>query len=523
MTATTSTRSAGAWVATLCWLAVLLDGFDLVVLGAVLPSLLDYRPWGLTPASASLVTTVGLVGMTIGALTIGTLTDVVGRRKALIGAVASFSVFTLLCAFAPGPVAFGALRFLAGLGLGGCLPTAIALVNEFSRGHRGGRATTTVMTGYHVGAVATAALAIAVIPHLGWRAMFVLGALPALVLIPLMLRHLPESASYLLAHGRREEAEAVAARYGLELEPDAAPADGHAAPAPTAAPARVEATGSVKVLFSPAYLRNSIAIWVTSFMGLLLVYGLNTWLPQLMRVAGYDLGAALAFLLVLNVGAVVGLLVAGRVADRVGARTAGIGWFCAAAVFLALLSIKVPLGGIYVMVFLAGVSSSAPRSSSTPSPAPTTRRRCARPRSAGRPASAGSGPSAARSSAARCWRRASPCPGASTPSRSSARSGRWRCQPVGCAVRTLWAPPSRRVRRGAAPPRAGPARPAERAAPSGTARRRTTTKARSPRQEGTGPSWWRKAASPSRCWRPSGRPAALPARRAPDRTCDRAG
>ena len=77
------------------------------------------------------------------------------------------------------------------------------------------------MTGYHVGAVATAALAIAVIPHLGWRAMFVLGALPALVLVPLMLRHLPESASYLLAHGRREEAEEVAARYGLELEPDA--------------------------------------------------------------------------------------------------------------------------------------------------------------------------------------------------------------------------------------------------------------------------------------------------------------
>jgi len=139
MTTTTSTRSAGAWVATLCWLAVLLDGFDLVVLGAVLPSLLDYRPWGLTPASASLVTTAGLVGMTIGALTIGTLTDVVGRRKALIGAVASFSVFTLLCAFAPGPGAFGVLRFLAGLGLGGCLPTAIALVNEFTRGHRGGR------------------------------------------------------------------------------------------------------------------------------------------------------------------------------------------------------------------------------------------------------------------------------------------------------------------------------------------------------------------------------------------------
>jgi AAHS family benzoate transporter-like MFS transporter len=350
MTATTPTRSNGAWVATLCWLAVLLDGFDLVVLGAVLPSLLDYRPWGLTPSSASLIGTVGLVGMTIGALTIGTLTDVLGRRKALIGAVASFSFFTLLCAFAPGPEIFGTLRFLAGLGLGGCLPTAIAMVNEFTRGGRGGRATTTVMTGYHVGAVATAGLAIAVIPHLGWRAMFVLGALPALVLIPLMLRRLPESASYLLAHGRRAEAEAVAAGYGLDLEPVPASAG---ETTPTSVPSAT--ANPVRVLFSRGFLRTSISIWVTSFMGLLLVYGLNTWLPQIMRVAGYDLGAALAFLLVLNVGAVVGLLVAGRVADRVGARTAGIAWFAAAAVFLALLSVKVPLGGIYVMVFLAGV------------------------------------------------------------------------------------------------------------------------------------------------------------------------
>jgi len=346
MTTSSTTRRNGSWVAALCWLAVLLDGFDLVVLGAVMPSLLDYRPWGLTPASASLVTTVGLLGMTVGALTIGTLTDVVGRRKALIGAVASFSAFTLLCAFAPGPVVFGALRFLAGLGLGGCLPTAIALITEFAHGRRSGRATTTVMTGYHVGAVATAGLAIAVIPHLGWRAMFVLGALPALVLVPLMLRHLPESASFLLARGRLDEAEAVAARHGLELEPAATAGTRAAAP---------ENVAPVRVLFSSGYLRTSIAIWVTSFMGLLLVYGLNTWLPQIMRVAGYDLGAALAFLLVLNVGAVAGLLVAGHVADRVGARTAGVAWFTAAAVFLALLSIKVPLGGIYVMVFLAGV------------------------------------------------------------------------------------------------------------------------------------------------------------------------
>ena len=90
-------------------------------------------------------------------------------------------------------------------------------------------------------------------------------------------------------------------------------------------------------------------------MGLLLVYGLNTWLPEIMRSAGYPLGAALALLLTLNVGAVIGLLVGGRVADRIGVRPATITWFSLGAVFLALLSIKLPGVGVYVVVMLAGI------------------------------------------------------------------------------------------------------------------------------------------------------------------------
>jgi MFS family permease len=90
-------------------------------------------------------------------------------------------------------------------------------------------------------------------------------------------------------------------------------------------------------------------------MGLMLVYGLNTWLPQIMREAGYALGAALALLLVLNVGAIVGLLFAGRVADRIGNRRATIGWFVLGAVFLALMSIRLPGIGVYISVLLAGV------------------------------------------------------------------------------------------------------------------------------------------------------------------------
>jgi AAHS family benzoate transporter-like MFS transporter len=337
-------RAAG-WVAPLCWIAVLLDGFDLVVVGTVVPALQKPEEFGLTPAGTTFVITIGLVGMMIGALTIGTLTDLVGRRKALIGSVASFSVFTLLCAFSPNEGVFGLLRFLAGLGLGGCLPTAIAMVNEFTRSGRSGRATTTMMTGYHVGAVTTAALAIVVIPHLGWRWMFVLGALPALVLLPLMVRQLPESAAWLVAHGRRAEAEEVARRNGLDLEAPDAPVVEHAGEG---------AAATIRTLFTRTYARNTVVIGITSFMGLLLVYGLNNWLPTIMREADYDLGAALAFLLVLNVGAVAGLLVAGTVADRIGARTAGVIWFAAAAGFLALLAIRLPLAGIYLMIFLTG-------------------------------------------------------------------------------------------------------------------------------------------------------------------------
>jgi len=322
------------WVAPLCWSAVALEGFDLVVLGVVLPSLLQYSDWGLNPNSASLISVVGLVGVMVGALTIGTVSDVIGRRKTMLLTVIGFSVLTLLCAFAPNPWVFALLRFLAGLGLGGVLPTALAMVNEYARGGRRGSATTQMMTGYHVGAVLTALIGILVIAPLGWRWMFVVGAAPALVLVPLMVRYLPESAAFLAARGTARGGSA------RRTASDGAPSG---------------AGKPVGLLFRAGFTRSTLAFWVTSFMGLLLVYGLNTWLPQIMRQAGYQLGAALALLLVLNVGAVVGLLVAGRVADRIGTRRSTIIWFAAAAVFLALLSIKLPGLGVYVSVLLTGI------------------------------------------------------------------------------------------------------------------------------------------------------------------------
>src|SRR6195952_1628699 len=263
-------RYAG-WVAPLCWIAVALEGFDLVVLGVVLPTLLKYDDWGLNPNSASVISVIGLVGVMIGALAVGPVSDVIGRRKTMLWTVIGFSILTLACAFAPNPTVFAILRFLAGLGLGGVLPTALALINEYARRGRGGSSTTTMMTGYHVGAVITALLGILVIERFGWHWMFIIGALPSLVLVPLLWRYLPESTGFLRA------------RAGVVERPDTETAS---------APAKKGGGNPIGTLFHHGLGRSTIAFWITSFMGLLLVYGLNTWLPQIMKSAGSHPGAA---------------------------------------------------------------------------------------------------------------------------------------------------------------------------------------------------------------------------------------
>ena len=241
------------------------------------------------------------------------------------------------------------LRFLAGLGLGGLIPTAATLVSEYARARRGSSSITFMMTGYHVGGMLTALLAIPILPLLGWQAMFVVGALPALVLVPLMLKNLLKSTSFLVARGRRDEAEGLAERYGISIEPEEVRGVGTEERASEGA-----GLGAVKTLFSGGYLLGTLAFSVASFMSLLLVYGLNQWLPTIMRDAGYALGAALAFLLVLNLGAVAGLLLAGPVADRYGSKAACAGWFALAAVFLFLLSVQMPLALTYLAVFVTG-------------------------------------------------------------------------------------------------------------------------------------------------------------------------
>ncbi len=319
----TASRSTH-WPVVLCWLAVALDGFDLVVIGAVIPTLIKSGDLGFTASSATTAATLGLVGVGIGAVAIGPLTDRFGRRRSLIACVSWFSLLTLAIPLAQDVTQFTALRFLAGLGLGACLPTALAFMSEHATSERRSSAVTRTMTGYHVGAVLTALLALWLVDDHGWESMFVVGGIAGLLTVPLLWARLPESEAYERAVEARESGEAPVTR-------------------------------SAEVVRG-RYLRVSLGLWVASFCGLLLVYGLNTWLPTIMGEAGYSIEGGIGLLLALNIGAVIGLMAAGRISDSRGNKPTVLVWFGLAAVFLALLSIKLESTAlVYAAVLLTGI------------------------------------------------------------------------------------------------------------------------------------------------------------------------
>ncbi|MET9760470.1 aromatic acid/H+ symport family MFS transporter [Streptomyces sp. NPDC006372] len=332
-------------VLALCWLAVFFDGMDVNIYGAVMPHMLEDKGLGLTPAMAGTIGSWTTFGMLIGALTAGNLTDWLGRRLMLVSSVTLFSTGSAICALAEGIGLFGFGRFVSGLGLGGLMPLCLAMVMEFAPPRRAALTTGLLMTSYHAGGMAATGLGLSLAPAAGWRWVFWAGVLPAVIAVPLLLALLPESPGVLLARGRRAEADTVADRYGLPR------------PTAVAAPAAGAAgrLAAVRALFRPESRWATPLLWLASFCGLLLVYGVSTWLPQMMRAEGYGLSSSVSFLMVINAGGIVGLLLAGRIADRFGAVRVSAIWFVLTAAGALLLRAHLPLGVTYAVVAVTGV------------------------------------------------------------------------------------------------------------------------------------------------------------------------
>lgn len=330
-----------------CALIIIFDGYDLVIYGVVLPVLM--KEWNLSPLEAGALGSYALFGMMAGALIFGPLSDKIGRKKAITICVVLFSGFTVLNGFARNPTEFGICRFIAGLGIGGVMPNVVALMSEYAPKKIRSTLVAIMFSGYSVGGMLSAGLGMVMLPSYGWQSVFFIAGIP-LLLLPLIMKFLPESVGFMVKQGRTDEAAAVLAR----VQPGFSLKAGEQLEAAAAGKAK---GGNVLDLFREGRALQTVMLWVAFFCCLLMVYALASWLPKLMTKAGYGLGSSLSFLLVLNFGAIFGAVGGGWLGDKFNMpRVLMI--FCAiAAASLCLLGFKSSTGVLYTLIAIAGATT----------------------------------------------------------------------------------------------------------------------------------------------------------------------
>ncbi|MGT2433335.1 MFS transporter [Cupriavidus basilensis] len=330
-----------------CVMILVLDGYDLAVVGAALPSIM--KQMGVDATKAGFMASSALFGMMFGAIYLGTLADKIGRKFSICVCVGLFSVFTATAGLTTDPISFSVTRFLAGLGIGGVLPVVTAQMGEFAPSKIRARLVTIVFAGYSIGGILVALTGKGLIEAYGWQAVFLVAGLPVLF-VPFILWTMPESMAFLVRKQREESLRAVVRKLAPELQ--IAPSDRLVVPQEAMA-----STAPVAALFSRGRGVSTLMIWVAFFTGLFMVYSLSSWLTKLMAMSGYSLGSALNFVLVFNIGAVCGAVGGGWLGDRFNIKHVLVAFYATGAVSLSLMGYTKVTELLFVLVFVVGAST----------------------------------------------------------------------------------------------------------------------------------------------------------------------
>ena len=265
-------------VVVLCFLIVFLDGLDTAAMGFIAPAL--SVDWGIDRASLGPVMSAALIGMVFGALGSGPLADRYGRKVVLVVAVFLFGLFSLLSAYSSNLDQLLILRLLTGLGLGAAMPNATTLLSEYTPERLKSLLVTSMFCGFNLGMACGGFVSAKLIPAMGWHSLLMLGGILPLILTVVLLIWLPESARFLVVRNRGAE------RIRKVLAP-IAPLQVNAARDFSVPEQKTVGSRSVfKVVFSGTYSAGTLLLWLTYFMGLVIVYLLTSWLPTLMRDSG---------------------------------------------------------------------------------------------------------------------------------------------------------------------------------------------------------------------------------------------
>ena len=291
--------------------AIVMDGFDGQLIGFAIPVL--FKEWGITRNAFAPAVAAGLVGMGIGSALAGLFADRFGRRWALIGSVFVFGAATCLIGFAPNVATIAALRFIAGLGIGGALPSSTTMTAEFTPARRRTLAVTATIVCVPLGGMLAGLFAGHVLPVYGWRGLFWIGGTLPLVLGLVLIATLPESPRFL---ARRQSHWPQLARLLSRME-RTVPAD--ATFTDLAGQKAIQHAG-FRSLFAPAQARDTLALWAAFFMCLLAVYAAFSWLPTMLASEGLSVSVAGTGLTAYNLGGVIGALVCAVAIARWGSR-----------------------------------------------------------------------------------------------------------------------------------------------------------------------------------------------------------
>ena len=334
----------------LAFFGIMLDAMDFALFGAALPPIA--REFGLGPAQSGLLATVGLIGAFVGALFWGTFSDYIGRRTAFQATVGIFALFTGLMAATWNVGSLIAFRFLSNFGLGGEVPVTTTLASEFSPSRIRGALTGNILAAFPVGLILAALLSLLIIPTLGWRALFIVGVVPA-VLLFFVRWYMPESVRYLLSKGRVAEAEHVVRSIeekalGRPLSAEEIRTVVHVKPE-VAVPSGV----TVFELFASGRRRTTVLAWIVSFAFLWASNGILFMLPTILTERGIPLTQAISFQLVQAIGGFFGYSACSFLIDRYGRRPVLFLYYFVGAFFHLWFATSSGLS-TYVAAFLVG-------------------------------------------------------------------------------------------------------------------------------------------------------------------------
>jgi MFS transporter, AAHS family, 4-hydroxybenzoate transporter len=297
-----------ALVGILCFCCTLLDGFNLTVIGVAVPKIAEYLR--VKPPALGLAMSAGQLGPLIGAALLGMLADRVGRKRMLVACAFTFGLFTLLCAFITSAGELALFRFIAGLGMGGAVPTAIAFGTEYAPTRSRATLATAMYAGVPAGATVSGLAAVFLLPHFGWQSLFIMGGAVPVVIAAVMAILLPESLTYLVRAEDKGQARVrrivahIAPAFAKDEDVEFCSTDKKRAGVP------------VTHLFLEGRAHTTVLLWMCFFVGYYLIYLMLSWAPMLLKESGASIQHySMAFALI-NFGSALATVAVGRLMDK---------------------------------------------------------------------------------------------------------------------------------------------------------------------------------------------------------------